>query len=241
VQIECVPIYRCCCVIYFTRQRVIALNIYVSRCDQCVACSDRSALPASQSSCQGWHCQHRRTMDGLLDFDADYRRALTAPWGPYGRDLTLGVVALASKFLLQVLNSTTVLGHDTYTDLVYKRPPGVGLLTVSNHTRCELQASRCPAQSPGWLALQRLALPCPHSSQLRSCPCPCCAAHLTTLVCRVQCYLGIFTGQIMHMERYAGRCVPLTSASRTSCCGARRCALLAHASPVPWTRPCASP
>ncbi|KAF6249537.1 hypothetical protein COO60DRAFT_950041 [Scenedesmus sp. NREL 46B-D3] len=70
-------------------------------------------------------------MDSLLDFDQEY---LGPPWGPYGRDLTLGIVSLASKFILQVLNSTKVLNQDTYTELVHNRPHGAGLLTISNHT-----------------------------------------------------------------------------------------------------------
>jgi len=72
-------------------------------------------------------------MDGLLDYDQDL---LAPPWGPIGRDLVLGAVAAVTKLLLNVLNSTRVINHDTYTDLVCSRPPGVGLLTISNHTRC---------------------------------------------------------------------------------------------------------
>lgn len=36
----------------------------------------------------------------------------------------------------QVLNTTIVAGRDTFHDLVMRRPPGVGLLTYANHTRC---------------------------------------------------------------------------------------------------------
>lgn len=79
-------------------------------------------------------------MDSLLDFDQEY---LGPPWGPYGRDLTLGIVSLASKFILQVLNSTKVLNQDTYTELVHNRPHGAGLLTISNHTRCVTGCSPC--------------------------------------------------------------------------------------------------
>lgn len=74
-------------------------------------------------------------MDSLLDYDSDLTRP---PWGPYGRDLTLGLVSAVSKFVLQVLNETKVINHDTYLDLVHNRPPGVGLLTICNHTRCVL-------------------------------------------------------------------------------------------------------
>lgn len=72
-------------------------------------------------------------MDSLVEFDADF---LAAPWGAAGRDATLGLVAGISKLVLQVLNSTRVNNHGTFTDLVFNRPPGVGLLTVCNHTRC---------------------------------------------------------------------------------------------------------
>jgi hypothetical protein len=79
-------------------------------------------------------------MDGLLDFDQEY---LGPPWGPYGRDVTLGIVSLATKFILQVLNRTKVLNHDTYKELVHNRPQGVGLLTISNHTRYANRCSTC--------------------------------------------------------------------------------------------------
>lgn len=71
-------------------------------------------------------------MDGLLDYDQDL---LAPPWGALGRDLVLGAVAAVTKLLLNVLNTTRVINHDTYKDLVCSRPPGVGLLTISNHTR----------------------------------------------------------------------------------------------------------
>jgi monolysocardiolipin acyltransferase len=71
-------------------------------------------------------------MDSLLDYDQDL---LAPPWGAFCRDAVLGVVATVSKLLLNVLNRTRVTNHDTYLDLVMHRPPGVGLLTISNHTR----------------------------------------------------------------------------------------------------------
>ena len=72
-------------------------------------------------------------MDSLLDYDQEL---LAPPWGPLGRDVVLGTVAAFSKLLLNVLNTTRVINHSTYTDLVMHRPQGVGLLTISNHTRC---------------------------------------------------------------------------------------------------------
>lgn len=71
-------------------------------------------------------------MDSLLDFDQEL---LAPPWGSLGRDAVLGAVAGVTKLLLNVLNSTRAINHDTYLDLVMHRPPGVGLLTISNHTR----------------------------------------------------------------------------------------------------------
>lgn len=72
-------------------------------------------------------------MDSLLDYD---QNLLVPPWGSLGRDAVLGCVAAVTKLLLNVLNKTRALNHDTYLDLVMHRPPGVGLLTISNHTRC---------------------------------------------------------------------------------------------------------
>jgi monolysocardiolipin acyltransferase len=71
-------------------------------------------------------------MDSLLDYDQEL---LAPPWGSLGRDAVLGAVATVTKLLLNVLNTTRAINHETYLDLVMHRPPGVGLLTVSNHTR----------------------------------------------------------------------------------------------------------
>jgi hypothetical protein len=96
-------------------------------------------------------------MDSLLDFDQEY---LDAPWGPYGRDLTLGIVSLASKFILQVLNSTKVLNHDTYKDLVHNRPEGLGLLTISNHTRWVTGCSTFCAAAAAVVVIQQSTINC---------------------------------------------------------------------------------
>ncbi len=56
------------------------------------------------------------------------------PWGEMGRVVTLGLVSLFSKAVLTVANTTEVKHKETFDDLVMRRPPGVGLLTVSNHT-----------------------------------------------------------------------------------------------------------
>jgi hypothetical protein len=71
-------------------------------------------------------------MDSLLDFDEDILRP---PWGPYGRNLTLGVVSGVSKLLLNVLNTTVVKDLDRLHQLVMHRDRGVGLLSFCNHTR----------------------------------------------------------------------------------------------------------
>lgn len=67
-----------------------------------------------------------------MEHDHDF---ISAPWGPFGRDLTLGVVSLASKLVMQLLNTTHIINHDAYLDLIYNRPSGLGLLTICNHTR----------------------------------------------------------------------------------------------------------
>jgi hypothetical protein len=45
----------------------------------------------------------------------------------------------------QVMNSTIIAGRDTFHDLVMRRPPGVGLLTFANHTRCPRGGGRATA------------------------------------------------------------------------------------------------
>ena len=75
------------------------------------------------------------SMDSLVEPE-DLRDPVTQPpWGQIGRNLTLGVVSLAGKFVLQVCNSLDVKGHSRLTQLVMHRPPGTGLITVSNHAR----------------------------------------------------------------------------------------------------------
>lgn len=75
-------------------------------------------------------------MDSLLEPEDRLRQQyLSAPWGELGRSATLGLVSLVSKFLLQVLNNTRVHGLDCFRAEVLEREEGVGLITVSNHTR----------------------------------------------------------------------------------------------------------
>lgn len=58
------------------------------------------------------------------------------PWGELGRSATLAAVALVSKFVLKVMNNTRIENQEAYLQQVMDRPKGVGLITVSNHTRC---------------------------------------------------------------------------------------------------------
>lgn len=74
-------------------------------------------------------------MDGLVDVeDAFSQQALSAPWGELGRSATLGLVSLFSKLVVTVLNSFSVDGLDAFHRHVMSRQPGVGLITVCNHT-----------------------------------------------------------------------------------------------------------
>lgn len=75
------------------------------------------------------------SMDSLVEPE-DVRDPVTQPpWGQIGRNFTLGIVSMAGKFVLQVCNSLDVKGHSRLTQLVMHRPPGTGLITVSNHAR----------------------------------------------------------------------------------------------------------
>ncbi|KAK9837621.1 hypothetical protein WJX74_001596 [Apatococcus lobatus] len=72
-------------------------------------------------------------MDSLVEPE-DLRDPVTQPpWGQIGRNFTLGMVSLAGKFVLQVCNRMDIKDHARLTQLVMHRPPGTGLITVSNH------------------------------------------------------------------------------------------------------------
>ena len=74
-------------------------------------------------------------MDSLED-KPDIDRSLTdPPWGELGRSATLGVVSLISKFILNVMNDFHLEGGEVFLRHILHREPGVGLITVSNHTR----------------------------------------------------------------------------------------------------------
>mmetsp|Transcript_10494 Transcript_10494/g.21848 ORF Transcript_10494/g.21848 Transcript_10494/m.21848 type:complete len:276 (+) Transcript_10494:120-947(+) len=57
------------------------------------------------------------------------------PFGIQGtRDFCMGLVALGSKFLFNVLNRTEIVHHERYLEAALSRPEGQGLITVANHT-----------------------------------------------------------------------------------------------------------
>ena len=56
-----------------------------------------------------------------------------APWGPRGRAFVLGGTSLVGKVLLQGANRVQVHGRAHWLAAVLARPPGRGLMTVSNH------------------------------------------------------------------------------------------------------------
>lgn len=70
--------------------------------------------------------------------DADWlhdEELTSPPWGEAGRVATLGVVSAFSKLLLNGLNRTEVRNRAVLDKHIMQREPGVGLLTVCNHTR----------------------------------------------------------------------------------------------------------
>jgi len=75
-------------------------------------------------------------MDSLVEPEETLgQEYLRAPWGELGRSATLGVVALVGKFVLIMMNSTSVENIDRFKKEVLEREEGIGLITVSNHTR----------------------------------------------------------------------------------------------------------
>ena len=75
-------------------------------------------------------------MDSLLEPEDSLREQyLSAPWGDLGRSATLGLVSLVSKFVLRVMNTTEADDLQTFQEHILDRKPGLGLITVSNHTR----------------------------------------------------------------------------------------------------------
>lgn len=60
---------------------------------------------------------------------------VSPPWGEFGRVFTLAVVSLTGKFVLNWWNTTKTTNQSTLLELLQQRDKGVGLITVSNHTR----------------------------------------------------------------------------------------------------------
>ena len=56
------------------------------------------------------------------------------PWGELGRSATLGLVSGLGKLLLNVMNSTTVINPEAWSQNVMHRAKGTGLITIANHT-----------------------------------------------------------------------------------------------------------
>jgi len=80
-------------------------------------------------------------MDSLIEPEEELaKKYLKAPWGELGRSATLGIVSLVSKFVLQVMNTFVSDGLDKFRAAVIDRPEGVGLITVSNHTRSVIES-----------------------------------------------------------------------------------------------------
>ena len=72
-------------------------------------------------------------MDSCVEAD----EALTRPpWGEFARVLTVTSVWAAGKFVLQVLNTTSVDGGARFEQALLERPARAPLVTVCNHTRC---------------------------------------------------------------------------------------------------------
>ena len=70
------------------------------------------------------------------------------PWGEMGRVVTLGLVSLFSKAVLTVANTTEVKNQEVFDEHVMRREAGVGLLSVSNHTRYDpLQGQTTPRRA----------------------------------------------------------------------------------------------
>jgi len=73
-------------------------------------------------------------MDGVIEYDELAKEHLDSPWGEWGRTATLSLVALASKFVVNVMNKSKFDNKEALLEAVMERPEGVGLITVSNHT-----------------------------------------------------------------------------------------------------------
>lgn len=73
-------------------------------------------------------------MDVLFEHDELSKEYLEAPWGEWGRSLTLGVVSMVGKCVLHVMNRSEFDRVEVLKDAVMDRERDLGLITVSNHT-----------------------------------------------------------------------------------------------------------
>ena len=62
-----------------------------------------------------------------------FKQFTDAPWGPYGRSATLGIVSIAGKCIMHVMNRSHVENEGGLMTSVLEREEGLGLITVSNH------------------------------------------------------------------------------------------------------------
>ncbi len=71
-------------------------------------------------------------MDSVLEPEEPI---ISPPWGEIGRVITLAAVSLTGKFVLNCWNSTEIKNQSTFLQHLQHRQQGLGLITVSNHTR----------------------------------------------------------------------------------------------------------
>jgi hypothetical protein len=152
-------------------------------------------------------------MDALIDINDEI---LQPPWGQIGRSFTLGLVSLGTKCVLQVMNTFTVANHDTFLDAVLHRTDGVGLLTVSNHTRCFSRYAQHLACILDCLPRPPLAATPSGSHSLRFRF----TARSTTRPCSALCCPGSSSTRRCSIIATGGPCALRTYASEMTCSGA---------------------
>ena len=59
------------------------------------------------------------------------------PWGEIARVLTLTGIWAVGKFVVQGINTTTVVDGQHFREALLEREPDTPLITVCNHTRYE--------------------------------------------------------------------------------------------------------
>ena len=71
-------------------------------------------------------------MDSVLEPEEPI---ISPPWGEIGRVIILAAVSLTGKFVLNWWNTTEIKNQSTFLQHLQHRQQGLGLITVSNHTR----------------------------------------------------------------------------------------------------------